>query len=146
MKTSNIFNSLLIILCSISVINLYAQEKADSTKAMHKMDEHSMHKMHHCSSMHNKMHDMIMKDSTHEKMLTKEEDMKKEEKSDLIREGEIDLKAIDENKDGKVFQDQMDWNVISDKPGKCPLCGMKLKEVTLQKAKENLLKHGFKVK
>jgi Cu(I)/Ag(I) efflux system membrane fusion protein/cobalt-zinc-cadmium efflux system membrane fusion protein len=53
---------------------------------------------------------------------------------------------IDENKDGKVFQDQMDWNVISEKPGKCPLCGMKLKEVTIEKAKANLLKNGFKVK
>ena len=40
----------------------------------------------------------------------------------------------------------MDWNVISDAPGKCPLCGMTLKEVSLDKAKENLLKHDFKVK
>jgi Cu(I)/Ag(I) efflux system membrane fusion protein/cobalt-zinc-cadmium efflux system membrane fusion protein len=40
----------------------------------------------------------------------------------------------------------MDWNVISDKPGKCPICGMKLKEVTIEKAKANLLKNGFKVK
>ena len=41
---------------------------------------------------------------------------------DIVRKGVINLKAIDKNKDGKVFQDQMDWNVISDKPGKCPLC------------------------
>jgi hypothetical protein len=40
----------------------------------------------------------------------------------------------------------MDWNVISDKPGKCPLCKMELKEVTLQEAKENLIKNDFKVK
>lgn len=64
----------------------------------------------------------------------------------IVREGVIDLKAIDENKDGKVFQDQMDWNVISDNPGKCPLCGMTLKEVTLEKAKENLINNGFEVK
>lgn len=64
----------------------------------------------------------------------------------IVREGTIDLKAIDKNKDGKVFQDQMDWNVISDKAGKCPLCKMTLKEVTLKKAKENLIKNGFKVK
>jgi hypothetical protein len=64
----------------------------------------------------------------------------------LVRKGEIDLKVIDKNKDGKVYQDMMDWNVISDKPGKCPLCGMTLKEVTLNEAKENLIKHGFKVK
>ena len=67
------------------------------------------------------------------------------QKSPIFREGVIDLKAIDENKDGKVFQDQMDWNVISDKPGKCPICGMTLKESSLNEAKENLIKHGFKV-
>ena len=67
-------------------------------------------------------------------------------KDSIIRKGEIDLKAIDKNKDGKVYQDQMDWNVISDKPGDCPKCNMKLKEVTLEKAKENLIKHNFKVK
>ena len=67
-------------------------------------------------------------------------------KNPIIREGEIDLGAIDENKDGKVYQDVMDFNVISDVPAKCPLCGMTLKEVTLKKAKETLLKNGFKVK
>jgi Cu(I)/Ag(I) efflux system membrane fusion protein/cobalt-zinc-cadmium efflux system membrane fusion protein len=68
------------------------------------------------------------------------------EQNPIVREGVIDLKAIDENNDGKVFQDQMDWNVISDNPGKCPLCGMTLKEVTLEKAKENLINNGFDVK
>ncbi len=67
-------------------------------------------------------------------------------KNSIVREGVIDLKAIDENKDGKVYQDMMDYNVISDKPGKCPLCGMTLKEVSIKKAKETLLKSGFKVK
>lgn len=66
--------------------------------------------------------------------------------STIVHKGVIDLKAIDKNKDSKVFQDQMDWNVISDKAGKCPLCGMTLKEVTLDKAKENLIKNNFKVK
>lgn len=64
----------------------------------------------------------------------------------LVRTGVIDLNAIDENNDGKVFQDQMDWNVISDKPGKCPICGMKLKEVTINEAKVDLEKQGFKFK
>ena len=64
----------------------------------------------------------------------------------IVRKGEIDLKVIDKNDDGKVFQDMMDWNVISDEPGNCPLCGMTLKEYTLEKVKENLVKHGFKVK
>jgi Cu(I)/Ag(I) efflux system membrane fusion protein/cobalt-zinc-cadmium efflux system membrane fusion protein len=64
----------------------------------------------------------------------------------IVREGVINLKAIDKNKDGKVYQDQMDWNVISDQPGKCPICKMTLKEVTLEEAKKNLIKHEFKVK
>lgn len=88
-------------------------------------------------------------DMQHE--MNKHGDMKMDkQKSDLttsiVREGLIDLNAIDKNKDGKVFQDQMDWNVISDKPGKCPLCKMTLKEVSLKKAKEILIKNGFKVK
>ena len=66
--------------------------------------------------------------------------------SSIIRKGVIDLKAIDKNKDGKVYEDMMDYNVISDKPGKCPICGMTLKKVTLARAKENLEKAGFKVK
>ena len=68
----------------------------------------------------------MMMDSTH-KMSDK--------KDSIVREGVIDLKAIDKNNDGKVFQDMMDYNVISDKAGKCPLCGMKLKEVSLKESK-----------
>jgi uncharacterized protein YxeA len=79
----------------------------------------------------------------HSKMEMKKDSTKA---NDIVHEGVIDLKAIDKNKDGKVFQDQMDWNVISDKPGKCPLCKMTLKEVTVKEAKEILIKNGFKVK
>lgn len=79
----------------------------------------------------------------HSKMEMKQDSKKAE---NIVREGIIDLKAIDKNKDGKVFQDQMDWNVIADEAGKCPLCKMTLKEVTLEVAKKNLLKHGLKVK
>jgi len=79
----------------------------------------------------------------HSKMEMKKDSTKAD---DIVRKGVIDLKTIDKNKDGKVYQDQMDWNVISDKPGKCPLCKMTLKEVTVKKAKKNLLENGFKVK
>ncbi len=65
---------------------------------------------------------------------------------EVVHKGEIDVKSIDENKDGMVYQDMMDWNVISDKSGKCPVCNMELKEVTLQEAKDNLIKNDFKVK
>jgi len=64
----------------------------------------------------------------------------------IIREGTIDLEAIDVNKDGKVYQDQKHWNVISDKLQPCPLCKLTLQEVTLEEAKANLKKHDFKVK
>ncbi len=60
--------------------------------------------------------------------------------------GVIDVKSIDDNNDGKVFQDVMDWNVISDKPGTCPICGMTLKEFSIQQAEYNLRTNGFKVK
>lgn len=76
----------------------------------------------------------------------KMEKQKSAESVSIVREGTIDLKAIDKNKDGKVYQDLMDWNVISDAAGKCPLCKMTLKEVTVKEAKEKLIKNGFKVK
>ena len=69
-----------------------------------------------------------------------------EETSPLVRTGVIDLKAIDKNKDGKVYQDLMDWNVISDEPGRCPICNMFLQEVSLETATKNLIENGFKVK
>jgi Cu(I)/Ag(I) efflux system membrane fusion protein/cobalt-zinc-cadmium efflux system membrane fusion protein len=70
----------------------------------------------------------------------------KNDKENIVREGKIDLKAIDKNKDGKVFQCPMDWNVIADASGKCTSCKMKLKEVSLKEAKKNLLENDYKVK
>ena len=73
------------------------------------------------STMNHKKHNVeMMKDSSHKMM---------DKKDSIVREGTIDLMTIDKNKDGKVFQDMMDYNVISDQPGKCPLCGMKLKDI-----------------
>jgi hypothetical protein len=68
------------------------------------------------------------------------------EMNSIIHEGEIDLVAIDENNDGKVYQDQMCWNVLSDISGECPKCGMTLKEVTLEEAKKNLKENNYKLK
>jgi len=77
-------------------------------------------------------------------------DVKKEDTHDneasIVHSGIIDVESIDKNKDGKVFQDPMDWNVISDKDGKCPLCGMFLKEVSIDDAKMNLKMNGFEYK
>ena len=96
-------------------------QKSDWTMTMAHMDTDSTHNMHH-----------QMKSQGNDE-------------TSIVREGDIDIDTIDKNKDGKVFQDQMDWNVIADEAGECPLCGMNLKEVTLEKAKENLVKHNFKV-
>lgn len=105
-----------------AAVSLYSSDKGDSKK-----DE-----------MNNEMEEMEMYDENHQHA--------EMESESIIRKGVIDLSEIDKNKDGKVFQDFMDWNVVSDKPGKCPICEMKLQEVTLSEAKENLISNGFKVK
>jgi len=89
------------------------------------------------------------KDSTNQKLMKmdKSMDMSKTMKMDSKKAVKvINLKAIDKNKDGKVYQCPMDFDVLSDKPGKDPKCGMELTEVTIEQAKKNLTDHGFKVK
>jgi len=78
------------------------------------------------------------------KNMDKKEDTEKADSR--IRKGTIDLSAIDKNADGKLYQDIMDWNVISDEPGECPLCGMTLKEFSIKEVKKNLTEHGFEYK
>lgn len=127
---------------SLPVAESFAQE----VRPVEKMKEHKMemnkndHQDMMDSTKSGHMH-MDMKDHNNMKM-----DSSTTKKESWVREGEIDLQAIDKNKDGKVFQDMMDWNVIADEAGECPLCGMNLKEVTLEKAKETLIKHNYKVK
>ena len=90
---------------------------------------------------------MEMKDNKKNEPITskdKPKEVKKEES--IVRTGIIDLKIIDKNKDGKLYQDMMDWNVISDEPGDCPLCGMELMEMNIEAVKKNLIDNGFKVK
>ncbi|MCX6150961.1 MAG: hypothetical protein NTX22_10580 [Ignavibacteriales bacterium] len=71
-----------------------------------------------------------------------------EKKTDdkIVREGIIDVAAIDVNKDGKVYECPMDYNVIDDKPNTCPTCKMNLEEFTVAEVKENLAKTDYKVK
>ncbi|MCL5030522.1 MAG: efflux RND transporter periplasmic adaptor subunit [Bacteroidetes bacterium] len=72
---------------------------------------------------------------------------KKEDHSSPVEyKGVIAVKSVDDNKDGKIYQCPMDFNVLSDKPGVDPKCGMNLQEVTIKQAENNLVKHGFKVK
>jgi uncharacterized protein involved in copper resistance len=110
----------------LGVVTLAQEEPGTEKKENHKMMEHM--KM---DSTHQGMHqDMKMDGSkeSHEQMEHKKSDnkmhgMKHDMNSDslkdnsMVREGEIDLKAIDDNGDGKVYQDQMCWNVISDEAG-----------------------------
>jgi Cu(I)/Ag(I) efflux system membrane fusion protein/cobalt-zinc-cadmium efflux system membrane fusion protein len=63
-----------------------------------------------------------------------------------VYDGVIDLKAIDANKDGKVFQCPMDYNVLSDAAGTCPKCNMDLEETSVDVAREKLTANNFQVK
>ena len=63
-----------------------------------------------------------------------------------MREGIIDVESIDVNKDGKLFECPMDWNVLTDEEGRCQNCNMYLKEFTIDEVKANLDKHGFEYK
>jgi Cu(I)/Ag(I) efflux system membrane fusion protein len=66
--------------------------------------------------------------------------------SSIVRVGVIDVNSIDKNKDGKLWECPMDWNVISDESGRCPVCNMKLKEYSIDEVKANLDKYGFEYK
>ena len=61
--------------------------------------------------------------------------------SSIIREAGFKVESADENNDGKVFQCPMDWEVISDEAGNCPICKMALEEFPVEEAQRNLEKH-----
>ncbi|NOY06619.1 MAG: hypothetical protein GXO82_08335 [Chlorobi bacterium] len=61
------------------------------------------------------------------------------------RSAPVNVKALDKNGDGFVYQDQMCWNVIADEEGKCPKCGMHLKKVSVADAEKNLKDHDYEV-
>ncbi len=64
----------------------------------------------------------------------------------IIHNGIINVEAIDKNKDGKIFECPMDWNIISDEDGRCPECNMFLKEYSIEETKQNLEMNGFEYK
>ena len=85
-------------------------------------------------------------DDVNEKKKEENQEMKIEghdHSMSVVHEGVIDVESIDKNKDGKLWECPMDWNVISDESGRCPLCNMKLKEYTIDEIKANLDKYGF---
>ncbi len=66
--------------------------------------------------------------------------------SSLIRTGVIDVKSIDINQDGKLFQCPMDWNIIGDEYQRCPSCEMKMKEYSIEEVQKNLDEYGYEYK
>ncbi len=143
-KTSNFVVTFLVTLLITAGLS-FAQEENSKEQNHSDMKDHNMN---HGTMMDSTKMDMSKDhmNMDHNKMMGSDhKEMMKDNKS-IVREGTIDLAAIDENGDGKVYQDQMCWNVVSDGSGDCPQCGMKLKEVTLDKAKANLEENGFEVK
>ncbi|HVO73762.1 MAG TPA: efflux RND transporter periplasmic adaptor subunit [Ignavibacteriaceae bacterium] len=60
------------------------------------------------------------------------------EGNEIVRKRDVKVSEIDKNKDGKVYQCPMDFEVVSDESGICPLCGMDLEETSVEQAQKNL--------
>ena len=105
------------------------------------------------TSMGNEKHKMTdeKRETINEKRKMKDDksEMKMEKhnhSSSIVHTGIIDVESIDKNKDGKLWECPMDWNVISEDSGRCPVCNMKLKEYTIEQIKVNLDKYGYEYK
>lgn len=139
---------ILAIFCSfLFATNLVAQHHSNSNQKQKTMMG--------CCSNHKNHNNEFDEDESSNSIQIKNSDMQHKhsekksgsiKKNPILREGIIELSEIDQNKDGNVYQCQMCWNVISDKSENCPICEMKLKKVSIENAKENLQKNGFKVK
>ena len=60
--------------------------------------------------------------------------------------GIIDVESLDENDDGHLYECPMDWNVLSDHEGICPVCNMDLEKYSLEEVKKNLADTGHQHK
>jgi len=58
----------------------------------------------------------------------------------------VDPRNADKNGDGIVYQSPMHWSVIKDVPGNCDICNMRLEEYTVDEAKRNLEREGYRLK
>jgi hypothetical protein len=141
-KTSNLVVTFLVTLLITAGLS-FAQEENSKEQNHSDMKGHSMN---HETMMDSSKMKMDHNHMDHDKMMGSDKKEVMKDSKSIVREGTIDLAAIDENVDGNVYQDQMCWNVVSDESGECPQCGMKLKEVSLEKAKANLEENGFEVK
>jgi len=76
---------------------------------------------------------------------TGKNEVKKDAKSsELIRSEGSDVTLLDKNGDGMLYQCPMDFQVISDTFGVCPVCKMDLMEYSVADAQTNLDKHYHK--
>ena len=141
-KTSNFVVTFLVTLLITAGLS-FAQEENSKEQNHSGMKGHNMN---HETMMDSSKMKMDHNHMDHDKMMGSDNKEVMKDIESIVREGTIDLTAIDENGDGKVYQDQMCWNVVSDDSGECPQCGMKLKEVSLEEAKANLEENGFEVK
>ncbi|MDX1547697.1 MAG: heavy metal-binding domain-containing protein, partial [Rhodothermales bacterium] len=57
----------------------------------------------------------------------------------------VDPARADRDGDGLVYQSPMHWSYIVDKDGQCAVCGMVLDEVTVEQARQNLRREGYRV-
>lgn len=114
--------SAIFFLSFVFLLNCSEQKRTDDHSAADGSESHEMHESHENQESHEAV------------------------ESSLVRTGKIDLAAIDENEDGKLYECPMDWNVISDDKGECPVCGMHLKEYSTADVTANLDKYGFEHK
>ena len=141
-KTSNFVVTFLITLLITTGLS-FTQEENSKEQNHSDMNDHDMNHetmMDSCKMINNHKH------MDHDKMMDSDNKETIKDNKSIVHAGTLDLAAIDENGDGKVYQDQMCWNVVSDEAGECPQCGMKLKEVSLEEAKANLEENDFDVK
>jgi len=141
-KTSNFVVTFLVTLLITAGLS-FAQEENSKNQNHSDMKGHNMN---HETMMDSCKMKIDHKHMGHDKMMGSDNKEVMKDSKSIVREGTIDLTVIDENGDGKVYQDQMCWNVVSDDSGECPQCGMNLKEVSLEEAKINLEENGFKFK
>ncbi|RPI66717.1 MAG: hypothetical protein EHM47_16165, partial [Ignavibacteriales bacterium] len=68
-------------------------------------------------------------------------EMKEMQETDIVHERDVKVSTLDKNNDGYVYQCPMDWEVISEQPGSCPVCKMDLEKFSVEEAQKNLIEY-----
>ncbi|HSP87956.1 MAG TPA: efflux RND transporter periplasmic adaptor subunit [Ignavibacteriaceae bacterium] len=64
-----------------------------------------------------------------------------EMENNIVHKKDVKVSTLDKNKDGFVYQCPMDWEVISEVPGTCPICKMDLEKFSVSEAQKNLIEY-----